>query len=796
MKRVIVLLIAALMLPIATVVPTISASESDLVDEGYTQQFQPIFVYWKQMFDSSILTVDATGNVSMNSFVNGILIPQWQLDLNVSANAARLDAAQQLVVVCHDSGISVVHIDFQIINREIMTTDPVSDASWDDEGDLWLAYFAGRRRAEEYNSEGPTGINSPQVNSGFNAFEILSDGRVVIGAYDKKVYVSANDGTSLTTLTESTAIVNVLMEDHNGDLLVGTSNGNLYRYNTDSWAVETLSLTNSPSIVSLEEFGNSTYHIGTQNGELIQVDVTDFTEGDTYESSGKFLASKQDFGGEIYIVTSTFTTTKIRLYDVDTDGDGVANQNDAFPLEFTQWTDADGDGYGDNSNGNLGDMFPTEPSQWADADADGYGDNADGVNADSFPNNSEQWTDSDGDGYGDNANGLEGDKFKSEPTQWYDSDQDGFGDNANGILPDACPNTNGFSNVDRNGCPDSDQDGWSDAGDALPGEKTQWIDEDKDGFGDNKDGFFPDACPWEYGISTKSWVGNTTNQGTTYVELPSYGCEDKDGDGWVDVSESLNMDTDPNEYFDGDNDGVGSIADYDDTRPLVQTEEDHCLLNFDDISPSCQGWRSEEYQSYLSRDKSETTSDLTFTSWNTSQNNDLLDTTQVESKTINQVVMVGGGAFLLLSAVIIIVAAIMSRRKANKLVKIYGVPFIPEENKSAETEALEGTAGLSAQGGIVSDSAWDDDVESLDFAAKEDLEEEDTESNVIDAASLYDEEDSLEAIAGIETSASPPSPEVIDVPSEAPPLPEGGLPEGWTTDQWKWYGQEWLDKNQ
>ena len=32
-------------------------------------------------------------------------------------------------------------------------------------------------------------------------------------------------------------------------------------------------------------------------------------------------------------------------------------------------------------------------------------------------------------------------------------------------------------------------------------------------------------------------------------------------------------------------------------------------------------------------------------------------------------------------------------------------------------------------------------------------------------------------------------------PATAPPIPDSGLPEGWTMDQWKWYGQEWLDKN-
>jgi hypothetical protein len=805
MKRFIVLLIAALMLPIAAVIPIASASGSTLVDAGYTQQVQPSFVYWKQMFDGSILTVDDAGNVSVNNFVNGHLIPQWQLDLNVSTNSARLDASQQLTVVCHDLGVSIIHMDFQITNRNISTSDPVSDADWDDEGDLWLAYYAGRRRAEEYDSEGITGIISPQVQTGFSAFEIISNGRIVIGAYDNKVHISANDGTSLTTLTESTAIVNVVMEDHNGDLLVGTANGNLYRYNTDSWAVETLSLSHGSSIVSLEEFGNSTYHIGTQNGKLTQVDVTGFTEGNTYTSIGQVLGSKLVFSGEIFIVTSSVATSKIRLYDVDTDGDGFGDQIDVFPLEFTQWADSDGDGYGDNRNGYLGDIFPIDSTQWADSDGDGYGDNVDGTNGDIFSNNSDQWSDSDGDGYGDNANGLEGDKFKHEPSQWFDSDQDGYGDNPNGITPDECPNLNGFSKEDRFGCLDSDLDGYSNptvnwtveqGADALPEQGSQWRDGDGDGYGDNITGSLPDDCNWKAGTSTKAWIVNTSSV-IGYIEVPSYGCEDGDGDGWVDVTESLNMDADPNEYFDGDNDGVGSNSDYDDSRPLVQTEEDHCKLNFDDTSLDCQGWRNTEYQSYVSQEKVESDSYMSFGSWNASKNAGLLDTDQSDTNIIKQVVMVGGGVFFLLSVVILIVGAIMKRRKTTSLVKIYGVPFIPTENKSAENEALEGTAGLSAQGGIVSDSAWDDDVASLDFTVGEDDSSEDeTESTPIDAASLYDDEDSLEAIAGIETAAPAPEPEVIEVPSEAPPLPNGGLPEGWTTDQWKWYGQEWLDKNQ
>jgi hypothetical protein len=27
-----------------------------------------------------------------------------------------------------------------------------------------------------------------------------------------------------------------------------------------------------------------------------------------------------------------------------------------------------------------------------------------------------------------------------------------------------------------------------------------------------------------------------------------------------------------------------------------------------------------------------------------------------------------------------------------------------------------------------------------------------------------------------------------------PPLPEGGLPSGWTMEQWKYYGEQWLER--
>jgi hypothetical protein len=105
---------------------------------------------------------------------------------------------------------------------------------------------------------------------------------------------------------------------------------------------------------------------------------------------------------------------------IDTDGDGVPDDEDAFPEDPTQWLDSDGDGYGDNITGNNPDMFPDDPTEWNDLDGDGYGDNSD-----AFPQDPTEWQDTDGDSYGDNS-----DAFPQDPTEWCDFDNDGQGDNA------------------------------------------------------------------------------------------------------------------------------------------------------------------------------------------------------------------------------------------------------------------------------------------------------------------------------------------------------------------------------
>jgi hypothetical protein len=201
---------------------------------------------------------------------------------------------------------------------------------------------------------------------------------------------------------------------------------------------------------------------------------------------------------------------------------------DAFPDDATQISDQDGDGYGDNATGNQPDACPIESgtssvdrfgcadedadgtsdandaflgdsSQWSDADGDGYGDNPDGSEPDACPSDSGTSTldrfgciDSDGDGASDAY-----DLWPNDNTQWFDTDGDGFGDEAIGTNGDDCPTQSGTSTQASRGCPDRDNDGWADTEDDFPDQRTQHADSDGDGYGDNASlgAYRPDHWP-------------------------------------------------------------------------------------------------------------------------------------------------------------------------------------------------------------------------------------------------------------------------------------------------------------
>ena len=269
-------------------------------------------------------------------------------------------------------------------------------------------------------------------------------------------------------------------------------------------------------------------------------------------------------------------TSNIDRYGcVDSDGDGISDENDAFPSDPTRASDVDGDGYDDLEDGCM--LIAGNSTQdrlgCTDSDGDGYSDGdvqwtlVNG--SDAFPNEATQHADQDGDGFGDNPSGFEGDDcpttpgtsfrdvfgcddedtdgmsdtndaFLGDSSQWNDTDSDGYGDEVNGTQGDACPDVSGTSTNDVFGCIDTDGDGYSDLNDVWPNDNTQWYDEDMDGFGDENSGTAADQCPNEYG---------TAFRGTLV------GCPDTDGDGYADDEDAFPFHD--SQHLDSDGDGWG-----------------------------------------------------------------------------------------------------------------------------------------------------------------------------------------------------------------------------------------------
>ncbi|MFA4815140.1 MAG: PKD domain-containing protein [Candidatus Gracilibacteria bacterium] len=127
--------------------------------------------------------------------------------------------------------------------------------------------------------------------------------------------------------------------------------------------------------------------------------------------------------------------------DPDKDGDGVANEEDAFPLNSLEWKDTDGDGQGNNqdtdddNDGTLDseDEMPEDSRYTKDQDKDGIPDEIDeDIDGDGLSNKDEEKVESDPknpDTDGDLT--VDGnDPFPTDSTEWFDVDNDGIGDNS------------------------------------------------------------------------------------------------------------------------------------------------------------------------------------------------------------------------------------------------------------------------------------------------------------------------------------------------------------------------------
>ena len=271
---------------------------------------------------------------------------------------------------------------------------------------------------------------------------------------------SANPNTTSTTSDILTAIAEDMTDgDIDGESKDGVIDA-ITEIESDGIAIETILITdpNTLNIPGTDIPINESGQLLIDESETTSTEDTDLVASD-YSPQTNITISDIDGDG---VADDIDAFPQNETESVDTDKDGVGDNTDVFPSDAGETVDSDNDGVGDNT-----DVFPNDPSETMDTDGDGVGDNAD-----TFPSNAGETADSDNDGVGDNT-----DVFPNDPSETMDTDKDGVGDNA-----DAFPSNAGET-------VDSDNDGVGDNTDVFPNDPTETMDTDKDGVGDNADTF-------------------------------------------------------------------------------------------------------------------------------------------------------------------------------------------------------------------------------------------------------------------------------------------------------------------
>lgn len=303
---------------------------------------------------------------------------------------------------------------------------------------------------------------------------------------------------------------------------------------------------------------------------------------------------------------------------IDTDADGREDSTDAFPEDYTQSEDSDGDGWGDNQLGTNPDRCPYDFGVFngtngegcpiigdvVDTDQDGISDDfddcedtevgreVDGIGCSDYQKDADQDYVSDAEDMCPNT--TIGDSVDnigcSESQSQVDTDEDGVNDPI-----DLCPDSNPELSIDDNGCnlsqKDTDGDGVNDLNDAcpdteigIPVDATGCLDEaalaediDNDGhqgpytYNPDNDTHEGDAFPldptqWEdmdgdgYGDSQAPDAVNSDDCPEVWGNSSMksrYGCLDSDGDGYHDYLGDDKFPTNPTQWEDKDLDSWG-----------------------------------------------------------------------------------------------------------------------------------------------------------------------------------------------------------------------------------------------
>jgi hypothetical protein len=289
----------------------------------------------------------------------------------------------------------------------------------------------------------------------------------------------------------------------------------------------------------------------------------------------------------------------------DCDGDGVLDDDDAFPLDSTETLDTDADGTGnqadtdDDGDGLTDDaeinVHGTNPLL-ADSDGDGLTDGAE-IN---IHGTNPLLADSDGDGVLDAD-----DAFPLDSTETLDTDADGTGnqadtdDDGDGLTDDAEINAHGTNPL----LADSDGDGLTDGAEInVHGTNPLLADSDGDAMNDGEElanGLDPldgTDCPsWYCSGSSKVYLykiaaerADSDGDGLTNKIEESLGTDknnpDSDGDGLSDGAEVNTYKTDPL-VADSDGDGLGDGSEVNTygTQPLVNDTDGDSVNDGDEL---------------------------------------------------------------------------------------------------------------------------------------------------------------------------------------------------------------------
>ena len=451
--------------------------------------------------------------------------------------------------------------------------------------------------------------------------------------------------------------------------------------------------------------------------------------------------------------------------DEDDDNDSILDAEDSCPMGETGWssrsfTDLDGDGCRDDGEDLDDDDDGVCDGLSADANCVVSTVEYDLCSASSLSFESNLQTDNDGDGCED-------------ASEDNDDDNDGFFD-----VVDDCSLTSGTSTEQLIGCVDSDGDGFADTIDTFPSDGSQWVDTDGDGFGDEVMGTDGDYCPDTPGTSTIDRIGCVDSDGDGYSDpdnswtaglggdaFPNdetqhfdgdgdgygdnqngnqpdfcpgvfgtsnkdlFGCRDSDGDGWSDVADQFNSDN--TQWFDQDGDGYGDEINGNLPDSCPDVFGNSTIQRYGCLDSDGDGLDDE-----LDAFPNDSTETVDSDGDGVGDNSDVYpqdaSKTKLEIESEESSSMVDMAIIVgIIFTIIVVLALFVTRRKSSRN------SAIPAIDMSLETI----------------------------FAIQDNVT-----PNPIDIQPL----------------------EMPDTAPTGPPLPDEGLPPGWTMEQWAWYGEDYL----